>query len=313
MISILITAWKEEKTIGKCLETLLGNYSDDFEVLLAIPDKETRKAALDKAAELNIIDRVTISDFTNDGKPKGKPAELNDLIDRANGEILLFGDGDTYFGTEVISKLVRHFKSKKVYAVTGRPISSDSKNTMMGYFGHLLTDAAHHKRMVDLTNNAEGHGKTFVKKRSFFPVSGYLFAMRKTDIRSPEDCLVEDAYFSYEIYNQGGIIEYEPEAQVFVKFPKTLSDYFKQKKRSVGGFVQLWKYGVVKPETKTRSFWRELEYFWFPISYAKNLKELMWSFALYPIRFWLWLQIYWERKIKEKDFEKTWVRIESTK
>ena len=115
------------------------------------------------------------------------------------------------------------------------------------------------------------------------------------------------------IFNEGGRIEYEPEALVFVKYPTNLKDYFKQKKRSTGGYMQLWEYGIVKPETKSRSFWRELEYFWFPIKYARNLKELFYSFMMYPVRLWLWVQIFWERKIVKKDFVKTWVRVESTK
>jgi biofilm PGA synthesis N-glycosyltransferase PgaC len=312
-ISILLTAWKEEKTIGKAIETFIGNYTGDFELLLAIPDVETKKAALLKAKELGIEDRVWVSDFAEDGKPKGKPAELNYLMDHATGDVWFFGDGDVWFGDSVIEKMLKHFEDRAVYAVTGRPVSSDSKDSLMGYMGNLLADAAHHKRTIDLSNINTGKAATFVKKRPFFPVSGYLFAMRKTDIRAPKDTLVEDAFFSYEVFNRGYKIAYEPEAIVYVSYPKNLKDYFKQKKRSVGGYVQLWNYGVVKDSTKTRSFWRELEYFWFPLTYAKGFKQFVWSLLMYPIRLWLWIVIFWERKIQNKDFTKTWVRVESTK
>lgn len=313
MISILLTAWKEEDSIGKAIETFINGYKGDFEILLAIPDQETKDVALKKAQELGIEDKIWFSDLLKDDKPIGKPAELNYLMDKAKGDIWVLGDGDVYYGDDVINKMIKHFEDPEVMAVTGRPRSADEKDSMMHYFGHLLSDAAHHKRTIDLTDNDSGKSRSFVKKRKFFPVSGYLFAMRANDIRAPKDTLVEDAYFSYEIINRGGHIAYEPTAEVFVKYPTNLSDYFKQKKRSVGGYVQLWEYGVVKPETKTRSFWRELEYFWFPFKYATNIKEFFWSLMMFPIRFWLWLQIYWERKIKKKDFVKTWVRIESTK
>ncbi len=312
-VSILLTAWKEEKTIGNSIETIIGKYKGDFEVLLAIPDAGTQEAAINKAKELGIEDRIWISDFAKDGKPKGKPAELNYLMDKATGDIWFFGDGDVSFGDDVIEKMLKHFDDETVYAVTGRPVSEDQKDSLMGYMGNLLADAAHHKRTIDLSNVTTGKSSAFVKKRPFFPVSGYLFAMRKTDIRAPKDTLVEDAFFSYEVFNRGFKIEYEPEAKVYVKYPKNLSDYFKQKKRSVGGYIQLWSYGVVKDATKTRSFWRELEYFWFPLTYAKNLKELFWSLLMYPIRLWLWIVIFWERKVQNKDFTKTWVRVESTK
>ncbi len=313
MISILITAFREAGSIGKCILTIadsvFAEIPDDYELILGCPDTETLDAASQAVQQLGITDK-----FIHVLDPgKGKPFALSMMMDKAHGDIWIFGDGDTYFGPGAIGKLVKHFERPEVLAVTGRPRSTDPKTTMMGYFGNLLADAAHHKRNVDLTTVPQGRSAQFVPRRSFFPVSGYLYALRRTDIRPPQDCLVEDAYMSYMTHNLGGKIEYEPDAEVFVKYPSSLSDYFKQKNRSTGGYIQLWQYGIVTPGTKTRSFWRELEYFWFPISYAKSPKQLLWSFALYPIRLWMWLMIYWQRKIVKKDFVKTWVRIESTK
>jgi cellulose synthase/poly-beta-1,6-N-acetylglucosamine synthase-like glycosyltransferase len=313
MISILIASMFEEKTIGKAIETFIAGYNGEFEILVSIPDEATFNAALTKCRELGIDSKLRRSTLDLGGKPQGKPFELNHLMTMAKGDIWFFGDGDTYFGDNVINKLIKHFDNPEVMAVTGRPVSADAKDNMMAYFGHLLADAAHHKRTVDLTTDAHGRSLSLIKKRPFFPVSGYLFAMRASDIRAPQDCLVEDAYFSYLIHNRGGKIDYEPSAIVYVKYPQNLHDYFKQKKRSAGGYVQLWQYGIVKPGTKTRSLWRELEYFWFPFKYAQNIRQLIWSLALYPVRLWLWIVIYWERKVIKKDFSKTWVRIESTK
>jgi cellulose synthase/poly-beta-1,6-N-acetylglucosamine synthase-like glycosyltransferase len=312
MISILFTAWKEERTVGRALETLLNGYQGELEILCAIPDQPTIDALKAKATELGYADKVWISDLCADGKPKGKPRELAYLMDHAQGNYWILGDGDIYFGDNVINKLISHFNSPDVMAVTGRPVSGDTKDTMMEYYGHLLADAAHHKRMIDLTNNP-GRSRELIKKRPFFPVSGYLYALRKTNIRPAADTLVEDAYISHEIHRRGGRIAYAPEAIAYISYPKTLSDYFKQKKRSVGGYVQLWQYGFVTKDNNTRSFARELEYFWFPIQYATNLKQLWWSLLLYPIRLWLWIKIFWERRILKKDFNKTWVRIETTK
>jgi cellulose synthase/poly-beta-1,6-N-acetylglucosamine synthase-like glycosyltransferase len=313
MISVLITAYKEEKSIAKCIECIANPaYSgipNDFEILLACPDDETYNAAMGQIA---VLDLEAKFNFIRD-PGKGKPVALNLLMDKAKGDILILTDGDVYFGEKAVEELLKSFEDPTTMLVTGRPKSADSRNSMMGYFGHLLSDAAHHKRTVDLTSEPAGMGLKFVKKREFFPVSGYIYAVRKTDIRFPEDCLVDDAYISYVVFNNGGKISYAPKALAYVKYPTNLSDYFKQKARSTGGYIQLWQYNVVKPSTKTRSFFRELEYFWFPIKYAKNLKEIFWSFLLYPIRLWLWLKIYWDRKVVKKDFVKTWVRIESTK
>lgn len=313
MVSILLTAWREEGSIDKVIKCICdpeySGISNDYELILGCPDEETYQAALNTVKELGIEDKFV---YVKDPK-KGKPLALNMMMDQAKGDIYIFTDGDVWFEKDAVKYLMKHLENPEVFAVTGRPISADSENNMMGYFGHLLSDAAHHKRSIDLTTEPAGKSLAFVKKRLFFPVSGYIYATRKFEHRFPDDCLVDDAYISYVIFNEGKRIVYEPKAIVYVKYPTTLSDYFKQKKRSVGGYMQLWKYGVIKPETKTRTFWRELEYFWFPIKYAKNFKQLIWSILLYPIRLWLWIEIYWERKILNKDFEKTWVRIESTK
>lgn len=309
-----MTSMYEEKTIGRAIETLIGGYKGEFEILVSIPDEPTWEALYKKGVELGIQDKIIRSPLSLDGKPKGKPRELNALMDMARGDIWILGDGDTYFGNEVITKMIKYFDDPSVMAVTGRPFSSDNKNeSKFAYYGHLLTDAAHHKRTIDLTSTPTGRSKRFVPKRKVFPISGYLCALRSSDIRAPEDTLVEDAYFTYEIFNRGGKVIYEPDAHVFVQFPKNMRDFYRQKKRSVGGYIQLWKYGVVSEETKSRSFWRELEYFWFPIKYAQGIRQLWWSFQLYPIRLWLWIRIYWERKIRRKDFFRTWVRVESTK
>jgi cellulose synthase/poly-beta-1,6-N-acetylglucosamine synthase-like glycosyltransferase len=137
--------------------------------------------------------------------------------------------------------------------------------------------------------------------------------MRNFHLVIPNDCLVDDAYLSYAIYNKGFKIGYEADAKVFVKYPTYFKDWMAQKLRSAGGFVQLWKYNVIHKETKVRNFYKELEYFWFPLKYAQNLKEFIWSLILYPIRFYMWVRIYWERKVLNKDFSKTWTVIKSTK
>ena len=313
MISILLTAWKEQGSIEKVIKCLAdkeySGINDDFEIILACPDTETHDAAMQEVTELGIKDKFV---YIKDTK-KGKPVALNMLVEKAKGDIWIFTDGDVWFEKNAVANLVKRFDDPKTFAVTGRPISADSENNMMGYFGHLLSDAADHKRNIDLGQNPEGKSLKFVKKRPFFPVSGYIYATRRFNYKFPEDCLVDDAYISYMIFNNGKRIDYEPNAIVYVKYPTTLTDYFKQKKRSVGGYMQLWNYGVVKSETKTRTFWRELEYFWFPIKYAKNIKQFFWSLFLYPVRLWLWIQIFVERKLFKKDFERTWVRVETTK
>lgn len=314
ILSIILTAAYEPKTIGKAIRNLIltskAFLKNDFELITVIPDQDTVDAARNIVKnEFRKVNWINIID-----PHKGKPNALNMAFKIAKGQYLLLSDGDVHVSKDCLPAMFDHFKDKKVGAVTGRPVSADPREKYWGYLSHLLADGAHHKRMVTMTKNPQGHSLKFVsQKPNFFVLSGYLSLIRNLKFNIPNDCLVDDAYLSYIIHNKGYYLTYEPNAKVYVKYPATLKDWFDQKARSVGGYMQLWDYGVVSQNTKVRNFYKELEYFWFPLKYAKNIKELIWSLTLYFLRAYLWLRILIEQKILKKDFYKTWVRIESTK
>jgi cellulose synthase/poly-beta-1,6-N-acetylglucosamine synthase-like glycosyltransferase len=314
MISIIITAKKEPVTLAKAIKSIVRPFysgvPEDFELIQISPDQETLESG-----KLTLENEKWSKDnYVQIKDPgKGKPHALNLGLNKAKGDIIILTDGDVYFDKDAITHLISEFHDPKVGGVTGRPVATNSRSSMMGYWAHLLADAAHHKRIVSMRGENTGKSKMFVSENEFFPLSGYIMAIRNVGINLPEDILVDDAYISYLLKNKGYKLAYKPESKVFVKYADSLSDYFKQKKRSLGGYVQLWKYGIVTEDTKARSFWHEIEYFWFPIKYSNNLKEFFWSLFLYPVRLVTWILIWWERKILNKNFEKTWVRVESTK
>lgn len=297
MISIIITAFREPKTIGRCIASIIDpEYQDlkqeDYEVLLVCPDEETRKAGFAKAQELG-RKIIHIQD-----PQKGKPHALNMAFAKARGDIFVLTDGDVYLAKNAIPHLLTKLRSDhEIGGVSGRPVSADEKNKMFAYFGHLLVEAAHHKR----------------SSVSFFPMSGYLMAIRKPNFSLPEKILSDDAFMSYMLLKQGCKIVYEPRAEVFVHFPRNFKDWYNQKVRSVGGYLQLRQLEIIESREQSRSMLKELQYFWFPFVFAKSPREFFWSLTLYPMRFWLWIRIFYERRILKKDFTKTWVRIESTK
>ncbi len=294
MITVIITSYKEPKTIGEAIKSIA---SKDYEIIQISPDSETLNTGLEVAKKSGIQ-----KNFKQIKDPcKGKPHALNLAFKEAKGEILVLTDGDVFFEKKAVEELIKPFENKNIGGVSGRPVSRDKEDTMMGYFGHLLSDAAHHKRV-----NA-------VKKDAFFPMSGYVMAIRNYNFKLPEDVLSDDAYISHVIANKNKKIAYTPKARAFVKYPTNLDDYYKQKVRSLGGYLQLEEYGIIKKEKNTRKFRDELAYFWFPFSYASNIKEFFWSILLFPIRMITWIKIFFDRKIYKKDFKKSWTRIESTK
>ncbi len=145
-------------------------------------------------------------------------------------------------------------------------------------------------------------------------MSGYIMATKKYDFNIPKNVLSDDAYISYTIRNMGKEIAYTPLAQCYVKYPTNLKDYYKQKIRSLGGFIQLKRLGIFQKDKQTRSFFIELKYTFFVFKYAKNFKQFVWSLMLFPLRLITWIKIFWERFVMRKEMSKHgWERIESTK
>jgi len=305
-ISFLLTAWKEDKTIGKAIECLVNaeysGYTGEFELLVVAPDKETEAAAMTKITQLGISAHYRY--FKDESQ--GKPRALNILFKEAKGEMLVLTDGEVFLQQGAVKALVDKLKSDpELGGVSGRPVALNPRNSLLGYWAHLQADAVHQMR---LDRDKRSFGK-------FFPMSGYVMAVRNLGFKFPEDLFLDDAYLSYDIFNRGYQIGYAPEARVEVKYPTSWKDFIQQKFRSLIGFEQLWKYAVITPSTKSRSFSQEVAYFWFPLKYARNLGEFIWSLLYYPVRLYLWMRNRLSRDLARnaKSIREVYVRTETTK
>lgn len=291
--TLIITAWREPVTVIKTLTSVLSSNKKilgNLNIFLVCPDDETKKAGELTSSKYNFKNFKIIND-----PGKGKPLALNIAFKEAKGDILFLTDGDVVLDKNSLEILAYSF-SQKTGAISGRPVSADSRKNIFGYWGHLLADAAHFVR-----KNQQDRQKPFF-------LSGYLYAIRNFSWLSlNEDELVDDAFISLEVLEKGFEIQYQPKAQVFIKYPRNFSDWVKQKRRSIGGYSKLNQKNHFKIK---RNFFEELKFIFFPISYAKNAKELFYSVLLYPARLFLWVIIFYDRLFKSK---KLWVRIESSK
>ena len=312
MVSVIIASFKEPKTIGRCISSIANRkYSGiptDFEIIQVSPDAETLNAGKKEANKYKLGKKyIQIKD-----PKKGKPYALRMAFKKARGDIFVLTDGDTYFEENSVEKLLEPFENKEIGGVSGRPVSQDERNNMFGYWGHLLSDSAHDKRSNSMRRVKDKD--YYVSEETFFPMSGYIMAVRDLDIKLPSNALSDDAYMSYYVRNLDMEIAYAPKAICYVKYPRTLKDYMKQKVRSLGGFTQLKQMGIFKKDKQSRSFGIELQYAGFVLKYAKNFREFIWSLILFPVRLITWIKIFWERSILRKDMPKSgWERIESTK
>jgi len=292
MISIIITAYKEERTIGKAIESILGNkIQGSYEILVSAPDKETLSAARAYSKRNKKI--RLIKDYG-----KGKSAALNLALSKAKGETLILTDGDVYIGENSLKFLIDAFKDKKIGAISGNPVSINSKDNMLSYWAYVLTSIANETRIKSIKNN----------KKIF--CSGYLFAIRKSLFpKLPENLLSEDGFVSGRVYDSGYLIGYSQKSKVYVKYPTTFRDWIIQKKRSAGGYNQIKK----MTGTSLRSFSSESLGAFSLFKYVSNIKELAWLIELFFARLYLWFVIYKDINLKNKSHKEIWKRVESTK
>jgi len=286
--SVIITSFKEPRTIGKAITAIIPQLSKGDELIVVAPDNETLGAAKKASKKVKIIK----------DEARGKSAAMNLAVKKAKGEILVWTDGDIFINNEAIKSLLYFFKDKTIGAVTGRPVSIDSKKNKFGFWGHVLADVAHEQRVKQS------------KMARFLFCSGYLFAIRKELMpKLPEGLLSEDGYISYLVYNKGYKIAYTSYARAFITYPKNFKDWIIQKKRSVGGYNQITK--LIK--VKIRSFNQESSNFWRLFKYVHNLYELIWLLELFVARIYLWAVVYWDINVRKKGREELWQRVESTK
>jgi cellulose synthase/poly-beta-1,6-N-acetylglucosamine synthase-like glycosyltransferase len=291
-ISLLITAWKEPVSVARNIQTILDNKLD-IKIILVAPDIKTQTSAKAVFVSNNYTNFQIITD-----PQTGKPNAINLALAQIKSDWIICTDGDVVLYADSIPSLVYEIqKIEENYgALSSRPISIDSKVNFWGYIGHLLADSAHDKR----------------SKSSNYFVSGYLCAYNKSKIKPlPASTLVDDAQFSIQILEQNLDIKYLPQSLVGVKYPTNLHDWLIQKRRSAGGYRELKKQiQSLNLHSTQRSFWNELSFIFYPIQYATNVRELLYSIRLYPIRLLLWVLIFKDGIWKPV---RPWERVESTK
>ena len=295
MLSIIITAFKEPKTIGKAVESFLNQkIKVKYEILVVCPDKETA-AVVNKYFRKDKI----VKHFKDPGK--GKSYALNLIFKKVKSDILILTDGDVCASNNSVNEILKLFENKKIGCVTGRPVPIDNRSNRFGYWAHFLYQGGHKARL-----------RRF-KKQKFLECSGYLFAFRNKIKEIPLD-VAEDTYIPYKFAEKGYQIGYAYKAKVYVKNPTNLKDMIKQKVRTAKAHETLYKYVDVNKILRMKSFTKEVwEGIPVILTYHKNLKEFFWTTQICFIRLYIWFIVFYQIKFKKQHYQDNWERAESTK
>jgi len=185
-VSVLIPARNEENNIERCVNSLLNQDYNDYEIII-IDDNSNDKTfeIISKLADQN--ERVTALK----GKPLppdwyGKSFATEQMIPHAKGEILLFTDADTFHNPTSVSWAVTNMQK------TGADLISGYAGQILKSFGERLTVPLIFfltgflipmflNRIVKLGYFSLAVGQYIaVKKISFVKVGGYSTVKNKT-------------------------------------------------------------------------------------------------------------------------------------
>jgi cellulose synthase/poly-beta-1,6-N-acetylglucosamine synthase-like glycosyltransferase len=304
-LSIIITAFREEKTVGQAVEAFLRELTEvagagpssgsisSVELIVVCPDPGTTAVVEEYTADYPFVRHVA-------DPQRGKPAALNIGLQAVNGDIVVLSDGDVFIDERALEPLLAPFRDSQVGAVSGHPVSVNSRASLLGYWSHLLTDSAHGMRLAR------------DRAARFILCSGYLFAFRRRLIdQVPVDALAEDAVVSHRIAQQGYRIRYAPEARVRVRYPTSYSDWLRQKTRSAGGYAQAY---VRRSPFRMRSAWLEISTGTvLALQYPRSTREFLWTLLLFGARLHLWLLVLIKVRLLRRPLDALWKRVESTK
>ncbi|MCA9742669.1 glycosyltransferase family 2 protein [candidate division KSB1 bacterium] len=216
-VSMLVSAFNEQECIAEKMENSLQlNYPADKLQIIIGSDASTDGTE-------DIVRKYTDPRFklVPFKQRRGKALVLNDLVEAASGEILVFSDANTMYKPDAIHRLVAHFGDAKIGGVCGRLVLL-SKN------GHIDTEGE--KLYWDFENYIkflEG------KVRTVFGANGAIYAIRKELYeRLPTDkAVMDDFLIPLKIVMRGYDVVYEKDAVVWEHTSPSLQSEFARKAR----------------------------------------------------------------------------------
>ena len=293
-LSIGVTTYNEEQTIGRVLEILLDESPRSSEILV-VAGGEDRTADIVRSYAKRFSRIKLLEEETR----QGKPAALNRILRNASGKIVVLTDGDVSPKKGALRRLVKAFRDENVGATCGRVAPTNERDSLLGFWAHFLYDTADMQRTKACTNNV------------FFHLTGYLCAIRSGVIEGiPEELLADDAVIGLLVREKGYLVDYVPDAVVEVTFPESIRDFLRQKRRTLAGFLQIEeRFGQ-----RDRSLFQEgREGFASGLRYCKNPREVLYFFALCFFRVLAWILAYYDVKIRRKKLVEAWKFAETTK
>jgi len=227
-VSILVPAFNEQKTILKTLRSLERiDYPKKLFEVIVINDGSTDKTSklvnkYKKTTSINLT-------FIDDKKNKGKAARLNQGISIAKGNLIACMDADTMVKPDILKKVIKHFSSKKIGAVTVA-IDVNTNNLLQKILA------------IEYTIGISLSIGILAKLGTVHVTPGPFTIFRKSMLEEiggfDEKSITEDMEIAYRIHKHGYEIKSCLDAKVITEVPLNIKGLFRQRKRWYTGALQ---------------------------------------------------------------------------
>ncbi|MEI7907181.1 MAG: glycosyltransferase family 2 protein, partial [Bacteroidota bacterium] len=180
-ISVIISAYNEESIIRQRIENLLSlDYpKEKVEILIGSDGSSDGTNAI--AAEY-ASQNVTLIAFPD---RRGKASVLNDLALKANNEILIFSDANTFYDKNVFKNFVRHFSDESIGGVCGYLQLRSSDDNSGGKGESFYWE--YENRIKELEGN---YHTTFGATGAIYAIRKHLFRPLPAAIAITDDFLI---------------------------------------------------------------------------------------------------------------------------
>jgi len=224
-VSVVMVVRNEEKAVARKLENLLTlDYPEQSAQIVVVSDGSTdgTDAVLREYAQ---SPRVSI---VLNQLPRGKASGVNDALEFAHGEVVVFTDVRQTLEAEGLRLLVRDFADPQVGCVSGELMLGDrrdgEKNRGLGWYWRI------EKTIRDL-ESASG---------SVVGATGAFYGVRRELLQPiPPETLLDDVYIPMQVVKAGKRVIFEPKARAWDLPDQGAEREFARKVRTLSGNYQL--------------------------------------------------------------------------